>query len=224
VGACPTTLIEETAAIVFDLGGVFIDWDPRHLYRKLIQSEVAMECFLETVCTPTWHRQLDVGVPFTTAAEPLLAKHPPLRSLIWAYHYRFDEMWGAANTALLDMLADIQLSGIPTYAATNWPAEYWNLATETFPFLRSFDGTLVSGLIGCTKPSPAFYHALTTTFSLKPAYTLFIDDRLDNVEAASKAGYRSHQFLDNLSLQTFLSANGVPISQDGALGSDHPRS
>ncbi len=183
-----------------------------------------MEYFLETVCTPTWHLQLDAGVSFTTAAEPLMAKHRPLRSLIQAYNDRFDEMWGALSSALVQMLVEIQLSGVPTYAATNWPGEYWNLAMDTFPFLRSFDGALVSGLIGFTKPSPAFFQTLTIAFSLTPARTLFIDDRLDNVDAARKAGYRGHQFLDNLNLRTFLLENGVSINQGGVEGDDRSRS
>jgi 2-haloacid dehalogenase len=224
VRADSTTPAASTEAIVFDLGGVFIEWNPRNLYRKLIPSEAVMEHFLETICTPTWHLQLDAGVSFTTAAEPLMAKHRPLRSLIQAYNDRFDEMWGAPSSALVQMLAEIQLSGVPTYAATNWPGEYWKLALDTFPFLRSFDGALVSGLIGVTKPSPAFYQTLTTTFSLTPARTLFIDDRLDNVYAASKAGYRTHQFLDNLDLRTFLLENGLSINQGDVDEDDRPRS
>lgn len=218
-----TALNAHTEAIVFDLGGVFIEWNPRNLYRKLIHSETVMEHFLETVCTPTWHLQLDAGVSFTTAARPLIAKHQPLRSLIQAYNDRFDEMWGPPNSALVQMLTEIQLSGVPTYAATNWPGEYWKLALDTFPFLRSFNGALVSGLIGVTKPSPTFYETLTTTFSLTPARTLFVDDRLDNVYAASKAGYRTHQFLDNPTLRTFLLENGVPINQGDVDGEDHPQ-
>ncbi|WP_298445287.1 HAD family phosphatase [Ferrimicrobium sp.] len=197
------------SAIVFDLGGVFIDWDPRHLYRKLFTNEVDMERFLQQVCTPEWHAQLDRGVPFSIAASPLLAANSELGSLVRAYHDRFREMWGSVSVPLVTLLNQCNEAGIPTYAATNWPGEYWDEAVATFPFLQTFDGILVSGLIGLIKPSIEFFEALTDSFGLNPGQTIFIDDRADNVRAAATAGYRSHRYVGAEALLLFLADNGI---------------
>ena len=53
--------------VIFDLGGVLIDWNPRHLYRKLFAGdEAAMEAFLETVCTHDGNRCQDWGAALPT--------------------------------------------------------------------------------------------------------------------------------------------------------------
>ena len=205
IGAPPAT------AVVFDLGGVFIDWDPRHLYRKIFTNESDMERFLEQVCTPTWHAQLDRGVAFSVASQPLLTANPRLASLIRAYHDRFREMWGPVSYEMVALLDRLNDAGHPTYAATNWPGEYWDEAMTTFPFLSTFDGILVSGRIGVAKPSRYFFDILSTTFPITPSQTVFIDDRAENVQAAADAGYRSHRYVGMNALESYLQDNGLGV-------------
>ncbi|WP_298335312.1 HAD family phosphatase [Ferrimicrobium sp.] len=206
-----TTGTPPATAVVFDLGGVFIDWDPRHLYRKIFANERDMERFLEQVCTPTWHAQLDRGVPFSIASQALLTANPGLAGPIHAYHDRFPEMWGPVSHQMVALLHRLNDAGHPTYAATNWPGEYWDAAMATFAFLATFRGILVSGGIGVAKPSRYFFDILSTTFPITPSQTVFVDDRAENVQAAADAGYRSHRYVGMNALESYLQDNGLGV-------------
>jgi 2-haloacid dehalogenase len=129
--------------VVFDLGGVLIDWDPRHLYRKLFAGdEAAMEHFLATVCTHEWNRCQDAGRSFAEGARLLKSEHPDKPELIDAYGIRFDEMIAGPIAGSLEILAELRDRGIPLYGLTNWSAETYPAALDRFAFLRWFRGIL----------------------------------------------------------------------------------
>jgi 2-haloacid dehalogenase len=183
-----------TKAVVFDLGGVLIDWDPRHLYRKLLADEAAVEEFLATVCTPEWNAELDRGRPFAEGVAELVERHPEQAANIAAYHERWPEMVAGDIPGTVEVLAELRAAGVPLYALTNWSAETFAITRGRFEFLEWFDGLLVSGEERVTKPDPAIFRLLLDRFGLDPAATVFVDDAEANVAAARRLGIDAIRF------------------------------
>src|SRR6266478_300129 len=155
--------------VVFDLGGVLVDWDPRHLYLKLFSNdETAMEHFLAYVCTDEWNRAQDAGRSFAEGARLLKRQHPDKAELIDAYHARFDEMIAGPIAGTVEILAELRDRGAPLYGLTNWSAETYPLALERFEFLSWFRGILVSGEVGAIKPDPRIYGLMLASFAIDP--------------------------------------------------------
>ena len=171
--------------VVFDLGGVLIDWDPRHLYRKLFGGEEpAMERFLSTVCTHEWNRAQDAGRSFADGARLLKQQHPDKAELIDAYGDRFDEMIAGPIAGTVEILAELRDRGTPLYGLTNWSAETYPYALERFEFLGWFRGILVSGEVGAIKPDARIYELMLARFAIDPQCAVYIDDSAANAEAA----------------------------------------
>ncbi len=186
---------DTTCAVVFDLGGVLLDWNPRYLYRKLFDGdEIAMERFLAEVCTMEWHRAHDLGVPPERTCPPLVAAHPDQEELIWAWSRRSEEMVGGAIVGCVELLSELKDAGVPCYALTNMERETYPLRRERFEFLGWFDGTVVSAFEGVAKPDVAVFELLLDRFDLIPSATLFVDDSADNVRAAKRAGMQAIEF------------------------------
>ena len=182
-------------AIVFDLGGVLLDWNPRYLYRQLFAGdEAAMERFLADVCTMEWHHAHDLGAPPERTCTALAQAHPEQAELIWAWSRRSEEMIAGPIDGTVAILSELRTAGVPCYALTNMERETYPLRRERFPFLSWFDGTVVSGLEGVAKPDPAIFELLLDRFDLDPADTLFIDDSPVNVNAARSVGMRALEF------------------------------
>jgi 2-haloacid dehalogenase len=209
-------------AVVFDLGGVLIDWNPRHLYRTLFPGDdEAMERFLAEICTPAWNAQLDAGRPWPAAIEELTARHPESRELIAAYRERWEEMLGGPIEASVAILDELVEAGVTTYALTNWSAETFPIARARYPFLARFRGIVVSGELGIIKPDPRIFLHLMDTFDLRPEATVFIDDSGVNVDAAREVGLRAIRFRDPAGLRRELRSQGLPVAaapdvQEGA--------
>jgi 2-haloacid dehalogenase len=198
-----------TKAVVFDLGGVLIDWDPRHLYRKLLADEAAVEEFLATVCTPEWNAEQDRGRPFAEGVAELVERHPVHAAAITAYHERWTEMLGGDIGGTVELLAELRATGVPLYALTNWSAETFGIARERFQFLSWFDGVLVSGEERMTKPDPAIFQLLLDRFGLDPQATFYVDDSPANVAAASELGLDAVRFTGPERLRRDLEARGL---------------
>ena len=196
-------------AVVFDLGGVLIDWDPRYLYRTLFTDEVAMEDFLTTVTTPEWNRAQDAGRPWSEAVEELAARHPEKRELIEAYWRRWPETLGGPIEPTVAVLHDLRGTDVRLYALSNWSAETFPIARPRYPFLDWFDGIVISGQEGLIKPDARIFEVLLERYDLRPAETVFIDDHLPNVEAAAALGIRALRFTDADTLRADLGALGV---------------
>jgi 2-haloacid dehalogenase len=196
-------------AVVFDLGGVLIDWDPRYLYRKLLDDEAAVEEFLATVCTPAWNAEQDRGRPFAEGVAELVGRHPVHAAAITAYHERWPEMLGGAVGGTVEVLAELRAAGVPVYALTNWSAETFGIARERFEFLEWFDGVLVSGEERMIKPDPAIFRLLLDRFGLDPGATFYIDDSPANVAAADRLGFDAVRFTSPAQLRGDLEARGL---------------
>ncbi|HYD98396.1 MAG TPA: HAD family phosphatase [Alphaproteobacteria bacterium] len=195
--------------VVFDVGGVLLDWDPRYLYRHLLPDDAAVEHFLSTVCTNDWNLRQDAGRLWDEAVAELTAQHPHHAELIAAYHHRWPEMLNGAIQGTVDILEALRAKGTPLYAITNFSTEKWALAQEMFPFLRGFRGVTVSGVVKLIKPDPAIYRHFFDSFGVDPATAVFIDDNPANVVASQEAGMRAIRFRSPEQLRAELLALGL---------------
>ena len=194
--------------VVFDLGGVLIDWNPRHLYRTIFADEAEIEDFLTHVCPMDWNERQDAGRPFAEAVAERVALFPEHRAAIEAYQTRWVEMLGGAFDDTVEILRE-QVDRAPVYALTNWSAETWPHAVARYPFLGWFAGIVVSGDEGCAKPDPRIFEILEERYSLEPATTVFIDDNRRNFEAARERGYDAIHFTDPAALRDALASRGL---------------
>jgi 2-haloacid dehalogenase len=197
------------STVVFDLGGVLIDWNPRYLYRKLFDDEAAMEAFLTNVCTPEWNLQQDAGRPLADAYAQLAESHPQHKAHIEAWGPRFDEMMSGPIQGTVQILAELCAKSTPLYALSNWSAETFDYALRRFEFLQWFDGIVISGTLKLTKPDPGIYRHLLETHRLKPEETVFIDDAAHNVAGATAVGIHAVQYTDPPALRKSLVQLGL---------------
>ncbi len=196
--------------ILFDLGGVLIDWNPRFLYRKIFEDLDEMEFFLSKVATMDWNEQQDAGRPFEEAIDILIEKHPKYKNEIRAYFFRWQEMLNGPIEGTVDIFRTLKKTGdLPIYALTNWSAQTFPIARKLFPFLGWFEDILVSGEEGMKKPSPDIYKLTAERFKIDPSTTLFIDDSERNVQAAIKCGYQAVHFETPEKLHQDLISFGV---------------
>jgi 2-haloacid dehalogenase len=188
--------------VVFDLGGVLIDWNPRYLYRSLIEDEAAMEDFLATVCTGHWNEKQDGGRTIADAEAELLAIHPQHETLIRAFYAQFDRMMAGPIDGTVAVLEELHRREVPLYALTNWSRETFPHARRRFAFLNRFRGIVVSGEINMMKPDVRIFRHLTDAHGLAAGDCVFIDDSPRNVAGAKEAGlhaihFRGPDFLRN---------------------------
>ncbi len=195
---------------IFDLGGVLIDWDPRHLYRKLFGGDdAAMEHFLANVCTTEWNERQDAGRTFAEATRELLPHHADKRELIEAWCQRFDEMIPGAIEGAVEVLAELKRRDVPVYAITNWSAETFPPQRTRFPFLAWFDDIVVSGEVGVIKPDARIFHILLGRHGIRPEQAVFIDDVEANAAAACALGIQGIHFRSPDQLRRELAACGL---------------
>jgi 2-haloacid dehalogenase len=204
-------------AVVFDLGGVLIDWDPRYLYRRLLPDDAAIDAFLAEVGFAEWNLALDAGRDWDEAVAWLAARHPERQRLIEAFRDRWEETLGDADAEVVEIARALRAFGIRTFGLTNWSARTFAIARGRFRFLDEFEGIVVSGEVGVAKPDERIYRALLDRFHLEPTDTLFIDDRPANVDAAARLGIRGIVFADSPGLRRDLRAVGLPVPTDGGV-------
>jgi 2-haloacid dehalogenase len=198
-----------TSTIIFDLGGVLLEWNPRYLYRKLFDDEAAMEAFLATVCTPDWNVRQDAGRPFAEAVAELVERHPEQEAMIRAYHERWEEMVPHAIEGSVEILADVRAAGYRVAALSNWSAETYPLMRQRFDFLGWFDRIVLSGDERCIKPDPQIYQILLDRLAQPAHECLFIDDSEKNVVAAREMGIRAIHFRSPEVLRVQLQEMGI---------------
>jgi len=181
-------------AVVFDLGGVLIDWDPRRLYRQLLDDDEEIERFLADVCTPAWNHQQDAGRSLREGTEALVASFPQHEELVRAYYDRWEEMLGEPVVGAEEVLDEVGRAGVGRLALTNWSSETFPIARERFPWLARFDGIVVSGEEGVAKPDPRVFRVLLERFALRPERCVYVDDAPVNVRAAEQLGFLGIDF------------------------------
>lgn len=202
------------SAVLLDLGGVFLDWDPRYLYRKLFGDDVAgMEDFLANICTPVWHSEQDRGQSIAEACAERRAKFPGHAELIDAWGERAEEMVRGVIQGSVDLFAELKATGVPCYALSNMERENWERRTEIYDFLGWFDGYFISGLEGVIKPDPEYFRRALERLDLQPDEVLFIDDRPENTAAAGALGIPAVVFTTPEALRGELVGRGLLVPE-----------
>jgi 2-haloacid dehalogenase len=197
--------------VVFDLGGVLIDWNPRYVFRTMFDDEQSMERFLTDICSSEWNAQQDAGRSWAEAVRTLVAEHPDFESPIRAYYERWREMLGGPIADTVEVLAALRQTGVRLFGLSNWSSETFVVARALpeYTFLDWFDAIVISGDVGVTKPDPRIFQHLIDRHRLEPSRTLFIDDTQANIDTAEALGFRSVRFEGGESLRAELKARGL---------------
>ena len=182
-------------AVVFDFGGVLVDWNPRHLYRKLFRGDdAAMESFLEEVGFTAWNSQQDLGRPFGIAVAELVGRFPHHGDPIRAYDERWEESIAGPIQASVDLLAPLKRAGCELHGLSNWSGEKFPLARAKYGFFGLFDTILVSGDVGLAKPDARIFSLLLRRIGRTAKECIFIDDSAANIKAARGLGFEAIHF------------------------------
>ena len=199
------------ATVVFDFGGVLLDWDPRHLYQKIFADPTEMEWFLANVCTGDWNEAQDKGRPWPEAEAEAMARHPKYTAQIRAFRARWIEMVASPIHGTVEVLETIAARGVPLYAITNFAADTLREARAKYVFFHHFHGIVVSGEVGILKPDAAIFQRLAADYKLDLTTCLFIDDVPKNVAGARAAGMAAVRFENPQKLRTDLAAHGMTV-------------
>ena len=197
--------------IIFDLGNVLIDWNPRHVFNdSYFESQEKRDYFFSQICTMDWNEQQDEGRSIVEATQELVGKFPDWEQPVRDYYGRWTEMLGGPINESVEIFRQLKESGkYKTYALTNWQAGLFDIALVRYNFLHWFDGRVVSGEEKLRKPFPEFYQRLLDRYSVIPSEALFIDDNLRNIKAAEGMGIKSIHFQSPEQLKTELKTGGV---------------
>jgi 2-haloacid dehalogenase len=199
-------------AIIFDLGNVLIDWNPRYVYRTIFDSEDKIDWFFETICTHDWNENQDAGKALQEGTDELVALHPEYEKEVRAYYGRWEEMLGGPIQGTVDILrAFKEMGNIRLYALTNWSAELFPIALQRYDFLKWFDGIVMSGEERTRKPYPEIYRTLLNRYNVDPSKALFIDDSLRNIKGAEAVGIDGIHFTSPPQLKQALQERGFHV-------------
>jgi 2-haloacid dehalogenase len=191
--------------IIFDLGGVLIDWNPMYVYKDYFESAEKRDYFFTHICTSDWNEEQDAGRSIVEATQSLVAQFPDWEQPIRDYYGRWTDMLNGPIQETVELFRQLKESGrYKIYALTNWQADLFNIALVRYNFLHWFDGRVVSGEEKMRKPFPEFYHLLLNRYDVKAGKALFIDDNLRNVNAALSLGIDSIHFQSAADLEIKL--------------------
>jgi 2-haloacid dehalogenase len=197
-------------AVVFDVGNVLYGWDPEAFLVSQVADDVARLRFIEDTDLFAWHETLDAGRPYDEAAAELSEKFPEYAHLIAAWSDRFGETITGPVPGTHEIVAELEVKGVPLYAITNFSADFWPpFRAQEAAFFDRFRGIVVSGEVRLLKPDPAIYYLALDRFRLRPADVLFIDDRAINVAGAEAVGMKAHLFTGADDLRARLAAEGL---------------
>lgn len=175
--------------IIFDFGGVLIDWNPLHLYnRYFLGDEAKARWFIDNICTMEWNVQMDAGKPFADGIRELTAIHPEWADAIAAYRARWQEMIGGPIPGMTDVVHQLKDAGYHVFGLSNWSWETLSTIIDDYPVIKELEGVVISGLEYVIKPQPEIYRLLLDRYRLKADECIFIDDNLANVQGAEAVG------------------------------------
>ncbi|CAL8472883.1 HAD family hydrolase [Caballeronia sp. S22] len=203
-------------AVVFDFGGVLIDWNREYLYRHLIPDDTERRWFLDNVCKMEWVVQQDGGQTIEEGTAELIALYPEHEALIRAFYARWPEMVSGVMEEGVALVDRLEAAGVPLFGLTNWSAETFPYAWERFDVLRKFREIVVSGRVGLVKPDPQIFDLMRVEIEkqlpgIRPEELVFIDDNLKNAQAATALGWHGVHYTGALDTETKLRALNLPI-------------
>src|SRR5882757_4712104 len=185
----------EINTVVFDLGGVLIDWNPEYLYKEIFPNEEERRWFLSNITTPDWNEEQDAGRSLQEGTAYLISRYPEHEASIRLFYDRWQEMLGGPIHDTVEIFRHLkEKSRVRLYALTNWSAETFPIALELYEFLHWFDGRLVSGEEKIRKPSLEIYQLLIDRFGIQPSEAIYVDDNLRNVIPARELGFHGIHF------------------------------
>ena len=207
-------MTKNITTIIFDLGSVLIDWNPRYVYRQIFDTEEKIDWFFENICTSEWNENQDAGKSLSQATEELVTKYPEHEMEIRAYYGRREEMLGGPIHETVEILRSlVGTKKYKIYALTNWSAETFPVALQRFDFLKWFDGIVMSGEENTRKPFPEIYQVLLDRFNINSSEAVFIDDSFRNIKGAEALGITGIHFQSSSQLLEDLSKM-LPVSAD----------
>ncbi len=202
--------MSQISTVVFDLGGVLIDWNPEYVYRTIFSTEEEVKWFLRNICTGDWNEEQDAGRSLREGTNLLIKKFPEHEANIRAFYDRWEEMLGGPIPGTVDVFREIkQQPALKTFALTNWSAETFPIALDKYDFLHWFDGRLVSGEEKTRKPFLDFYQTLISKFEIDPSQSVFVDDNARNLVPAKELGFETIHFKSPEQFRTELGSLGV---------------
>jgi 2-haloacid dehalogenase len=207
VGPTPTT-------VIFDLGGVVLDWRPRAAFADVL-DEAAIDKFFADIDFPSWNRRQDGGRSWAEAEAQIVRDYPAYAHLAPTYRENYHRVVDVEIAGTADLLADLAGAGMRLLALTNWSAETFEATYERFPVLRRFEGIVVSGAERLLKPDPEIFRLLLRRYSVDPLEAVFVDDTPVNVEAAQALGMRGVRFTDAALLRRSLQGFGIGLPPPG---------
>ncbi|MEO5999646.1 MAG: HAD family phosphatase [Chitinophagaceae bacterium] len=204
---------EKIKTVIFDLGGVLIDWNPKYVYSKVFDNEEKMNWFFENICTSDWNEKQDAGRSLQEATEELVVLYPEYEKEIRAYYGRWEEMLGGAIHETVEILQSLKASGkFKLYALTNWSAETFPVALQRFDFLKWFEGIVMSGEERTRKPFAEIYQTLLDRFNVNADEAFFIDDSIRNILGAEAVGIKGIHFQSPDQLAQELQKAGLLVN------------
>lgn len=202
--------MSEINTIIFDLGGVLLDWNPMYVFKDYFETEEKRNYFFQYICTPDWNEEQDAGKSIVDATQELVVKHPDWEQPIRDFYGRWTEMLRGPIPETVELFRKLKETGkYKIYALTNWQADLFHIALVRYNFLHWFDGRVVSGEEGTRKPFADFYKILLYRYNVSPSQALFIDDNLRNVKAAEELGINSFHFTSPAEFETELKSKGL---------------
>lgn len=195
--------------IVFDFGGVLVDWNPHYLYDRHFGNQEDADWFLQNICTSAWNSQMDGGKPFAEGCAELSAVFPEWSSEIHLFFDRWIEMMRDEIPGMRELLGELKVAGYGLYGLTNWSAETFCQVRHRYPIFDLLDGMVVSGEEHMVKPDAAIFHCLTERYGLNAEDCLFVDDLQRNVDGALAAGWQGVLFQGTDQLRKDLRHFGI---------------
>jgi 2-haloacid dehalogenase len=199
-------------AVVFDIGGVLLDWDPRHLYGQLIADQAQLDDFLGRICSRQWHLAHDLGEDTEQSCRELAARYPEHAELIMAWSDRSEEMIGGVLTQTVEVLSELRSARVRCFVLSNMEPDKFVLRRARYDFFELVEGCVISGLEGVAKPDQKIFEILLSRYGLDPAATVFIDDLPANVAAARELGVVAIQYTTAAQLRSDLRDLGLPVA------------
>jgi 2-haloacid dehalogenase len=196
--------------IVFDLGGVLVDWNPEYLFKDVFSDKSELDHFLENICTPDWNEKQDAGRSLSEAIRTLQERHPKYRDEIRLYYDEWTTMLGGPIEQNVALLKPLKMN-YRIFGLTNWSAETFPIAYDLYPFFGEFEGIVVSGKERLAKPDEQIYLLLLERYGLSAAECLFIDDNARNTRAATALGFHTLHLKDDVCLEEKLIQLGIRI-------------
>jgi len=197
--------------IIFDLGGVLIDWNPRYLYNQIFSDEEELEFFLRAVCSPEWNAQMDGEKSFSDGIEELIPLHPEYTDQIRAYFSRWEEMIAGIFSDTVQILSELKDAEYPLAALSNWSSETFPIVNARYEFLDWFEPLILSGHVGLVKPDHQIFNLLLCSVDRDSKDCIYIDDMEVNIKAASEVGFSTILFSSSEQLRRDLKSLGVDL-------------